>query len=87
MAAIHDEIGAFEAKTRLSELLRACERGHSFTIRRRGKIVARLVPPGEENDEEQATDPGSLAASFGQVRARIESSIDVRALVREGRRH
>jgi len=45
------------------------------------------VPPGEENDEEQATDPGSLAASFGQVRARIESSIDVRALVREGRRH
>lgn len=87
MSIVEDEIGAFEAKTRLSELLRACERGHAFTIRRRGKIVARLVPPGEESDEEPATDPGALAESFGEVRERIGHSIDVRALIREGRRH
>ena len=87
MAVLSDEIGAFEAKTRLSELLRACERGHAFTIRRRGKIVARLLPPGDASAEEQAADPGALAESFGEVRARIGSSIDVRALVREGRRH
>ena len=32
-------VGAFEAKTRLSELLREVERGASFMIQRRGKTV------------------------------------------------
>lgn len=38
------EVGAFEAKTRLSELLAAAEAGESVTITRRGRPVARLVP-------------------------------------------
>ncbi|MEC9432638.1 MAG: type II toxin-antitoxin system prevent-host-death family antitoxin [Pseudomonadota bacterium] len=38
------EIGAFDAKTHLSELLAAAERGESTLITRRGKPVARLVP-------------------------------------------
>ncbi|MBL9058393.1 MAG: type II toxin-antitoxin system Phd/YefM family antitoxin [Mangrovicoccus sp.] len=38
------EVGAFEAKTHLSELLADVEAGASVTITRRGKPVARLVP-------------------------------------------
>jgi prevent-host-death family protein len=38
------EVGAFEAKTHLSELLAAVEAGARVTITRRGKPVARLVP-------------------------------------------
>ena len=38
------EIGAFEAKTHLSELLAAVEAGEVFTITRRGKPVAELRP-------------------------------------------
>lgn len=38
------EIGAFEAKTHLSELLAAAEAGESVLITRRGTPVARLVP-------------------------------------------
>ncbi|MTE01932.1 type II toxin-antitoxin system prevent-host-death family antitoxin [Paracoccus sp. YIM 132242] len=38
------EIGAFEAKTHLSELLAAAEQGETVTITRRGTPVARLVP-------------------------------------------
>lgn len=38
------EVGAFEAKTHLSELLAAAEAGESITITRRGHPVARLVP-------------------------------------------
>lgn len=38
------EVGAFEAKTRLSELLASVEAGETVTITRRGKAVARLVP-------------------------------------------
>ena len=33
-----------EARKRLSELVRAAERGESVTITRRGKEVARIVP-------------------------------------------
>ena len=38
------EIGAFEAKTHLSELLAEVEAGETVTITRRGKPVAQLVP-------------------------------------------
>jgi prevent-host-death family protein len=38
------EIGAFEAKTHLSELLAQVEAGETVTITRRGKAVAQLVP-------------------------------------------
>ncbi len=37
-------IGAFEAKTRLSELLNQVARGREIIITRRGKPVARLSP-------------------------------------------
>ena len=37
-------VGAFEAKTHLSELLAAVEAGESITITRRGKAVAVLSP-------------------------------------------
>lgn len=38
------EIGAFEAKTHLADLLRRAEAGEDVVITRRGKPVARLVP-------------------------------------------
>jgi prevent-host-death family protein len=38
------EIGAYDAKTRLSELLDRVESGEEVTITRHGRPVARLVP-------------------------------------------
>jgi len=38
-------IGAFDAKTQLAELLDQVERGEELVIARRGRPVARLVPP------------------------------------------
>jgi prevent-host-death family protein len=40
----YTEIGAFDAKTKLSEILRKVEQGESFTITRRGRAVADVVP-------------------------------------------
>jgi prevent-host-death family protein len=40
----YTEIGAFDAKTRLSELLRKVEQGERFTITKRGHAVADIVP-------------------------------------------
>lgn len=38
------EIGAFEAKTRLSELLEKVRQGAAFSITKRGRPVAELRP-------------------------------------------
>jgi prevent-host-death family protein len=47
------EVGAFEAKNKLSELLDLAEKGEEVVITRHGKEVARLVPPrGTVNRDE-----------------------------------
>jgi prevent-host-death family protein len=40
-----EKIGAFDAKTRLSELLDRTAKGETFEITKHGKPVGRLVPP------------------------------------------
>ena len=39
-----EEIGSYDAKTRLPEILRRVEAGEAFTITNRGKPIADLVP-------------------------------------------
>lgn len=39
------EVGAFEAKNRFGQLLDWVEAGEEVIITRRGKVVARMVPP------------------------------------------
>lgn len=41
---MHEEIGSYDAKTKLPEILRRVEAGETFTITNRGKAVADLVP-------------------------------------------
>jgi prevent-host-death family protein len=80
-------VGAFEAKTRLAELLRETERGATFVIERRGKKVARLVPYEASPDADRPDDLAALFAAFREVRSRVRGgAVDVRELVEEGRR-
>lgn len=44
-------VGAFEAKTKLAELLDKVEAGETVTITRRGKAVAKLVPAATDEAE------------------------------------
>ncbi|HSN57654.1 MAG TPA: type II toxin-antitoxin system prevent-host-death family antitoxin [Candidatus Sulfomarinibacteraceae bacterium] len=76
------QIGAFEAKNRLSELLRAAEAGRSVVITRRGRPVARLVPAVDD----PSADIAELQAAFAEVRSGIKGEVDVRELVEDGRR-
>ena len=39
-----EEIGSYDAKTKLPEILRRVESGEAFTITNRGKPVADLIP-------------------------------------------
>lgn len=47
-------IGAFEAKTHFSQLIERAMRGEEIFITRRGKLVAKLVPPNTNNTPEMA---------------------------------
>jgi prevent-host-death family protein len=48
------EVGAFEAKNKLGQLLDLVEHGEEIVITRRGKEVARLVPARGANNREAA---------------------------------
>ena len=58
------EIGAFEAKTRLSELLQQVSQGRSFVITRRGRPVAELRPvPDRASTLRFGCDKGTIVIS------------------------
>ena len=47
---MNEEIGSYDAKTKLPEILRRVEAGERFTITNRGKPVADLVPSRSNSD-------------------------------------
>jgi len=83
MRAKLQKVSAFDAKTKLSELLRETEQGGSFVIYRRGKEVARLLPPLKEEKEVNLK---KVLASFREIREGIPGKVSVRELIKEGRR-
>jgi prevent-host-death family protein len=62
------EVGAFEAKNKLSALLDEVERGEEVTITRHGRPVARLVPPKGRHNREEAR------AAIRRIRERAEQA-------------
>ena len=76
-------IGAYEAKTRLPELLRQVKEGKRFTITNRGEAVADLVP---SEDAKPGNPRGAIAKFHAFMRANpIKGRANVRALIQEGR--
>ena len=59
-------VGAFEAKSRLGQLLDAVERGEEVVITRHGREVARLVPVRTGDHPDQAM------AALRRLRERAE---------------
>ena len=82
MGAKIQKINVFEARTRLSELLRETEQGASYIICRRGKEVARLTPPMQEIKEIKLKD---VLSSFLEIRQEISGKINIHELIEEGR--
>ena len=83
MAAKIQRVNSFEAKTRLSELLRETERGASYIICRRGKEVARLTPPVKETE---GINLKEVLSSFLRIREQISDKVNIRELIEKGRR-
>ena len=77
------EIGSYDAKTRLSELLEKVREGETFTITRHGRPVAELRPVGRR----AAAEREALVERMKRFQA--GHSLDgasVRELIEEGRR-
>ena len=69
-------IGAFEAKTNLNKLLHEVEDGKMvYTITRRGKPVAKIVPI-EESDEELAQRVDSIVKMVRERRKKYNVTIE-----------
>ena len=83
MAKTNSEIGAYEAKTKLPEILRRVEAGERFTITNRGVPVAELRPVAgsPKPSPREAVSRMKKLPKIAGVRART-----VRALLDEGRR-
>lgn len=80
--AVHEEIGVYDAKTKLAELLRRVEAGESFTITNRGNPVAELIPSQARNKSK------SLKAIEAILMSRVEAVTDehLNRLKEEGRK-
>ena len=77
------EIGAYEAKTKLPELLRKVKDGKRFVITNRGKPVAELGPPTAR----ERPDAKAAIEAFQAFRSAhpVGKKIDIRSLIEEGR--
>ncbi len=76
------EVGIFEAKTRLSELVdQVATSGEEVVITKRGRPVARLLPI----ESEESTIEAALALLLAAREASVAGSGSVRDLIDDGR--
>jgi prevent-host-death family protein len=81
-------VGAFEAKTKFSELLERVRQGEEITITRHDKPIARLVPAGRSS----ASDVKEAFGRMDEIHRRTQSvsvrrgKLSYRQLIEEGRR-
>ena len=74
-------IGAYEAKTHLSELLERASAGEEFIIAKHGRALARLGPVKEPK-------PSAIGAIDAIIADRVDVELgdDLHALIAEGRK-
>lgn len=77
------EIGAYEAKTRLPELLQQVSAGKQFTITNRGKAIADLVPSRAAAKRDKAAAVEKFRAFMRANPVKRKTSI--KSLIAEGR--
>ena len=77
-------VGAYEAKTHLSELLERVEAGEEITITKHGTPVAKLVPAKKK------TTPQERAAAIARIRQLSQGlslgGLKIKDLIAEGRK-
>ena len=80
------EVGLFEAKTHLSQLVERASRGEEITLTKRGKPLARIVPLDEDSAEEarRAEIKGAIDRILA-MRVELPEGVSIRDLIEDGR--
>lgn len=78
------EVGAYEAKTHLPELLKRVEQGERITITRHGKPVAVLAPVGAVDREKVRQ---TIEAMLKRREGNTLDGVTIRELIEEGRKY
>lgn len=73
------EVGAYEAKTRFSEILERASRGERIALTRRGERVAYLIPAGVDRPAAETVD------EIREFREAHRLGGELRAAMEEGR--
>ena len=76
------EIGSYEAKTKLPELLRQVKTGKSFTITNRGEAIADLLPSLRAKPKDKVAAAEKIKAF---MLADPVPGINIKELIEEGR--
>ena len=76
------EIGSYEAKTKLPELLRQVKAGKSFTITNRGEAIADLVPSAGRIAKDKVLAAEKLKTFMLNEPVR---GVNIKKLIEEGR--
>ena len=79
---MNEEIGSYDAKTKLPEILRRVEAGESFTITNRGKPVAELIPTRASEERQIET----AIVNILKARKHVVSSEELSGLKNQGRK-
>ncbi len=77
------EIGAYEAKTKLPELLRQVKAGKQFTITNRGEAIADLVPAESSTPKDKSAAVEKFKAFL--CKNPVRGVANVKELIEEGR--
>lgn len=78
-----EQVGIYDAKARLSEIVERVESGAEVIITRRGKAVARIVPVGKPKADKRAAAAKHIRALRGKWAI---GRVDIRKLIDTGRR-
>lgn len=77
-------VGAFDAKTHLSELLDRAEKGETITITKHGRPVAKLVPVNDEAARQRRREAIEKIKEF--AKSHTLGGLDIKAMINEGRK-
>ena len=78
-------VAVFEAKSRLSEILAAVERGEEYIVTKHGKPVARIVPSGQVDAASMADARKLIATIKASRKSSNLTDAELREAIEEGR--
>lgn len=79
---VNEEIGSYDAKTKLSEILRKVQKGQSFTITNHGKPVADIVPSRSTNHERTL----EVIEDILKIQGKVVTDDVLKASIEDGRK-